>query len=180
LRKELMLLQSSLPEGILVRGYEDRMDIFRVMIEGPAGTPYDHGLFAFDILLPANYPDAPPSFHYLSMCNGRLNPNLYEDGKVCVSLLGTWTGRGSEIWTSKSNILQVLISVQGLILNDEPYFNEAGYEKQRGTAEGLENSRLYNEMVVLKLLQSMERILRRPPEGFENEVVQHFMQNADS
>jgi len=42
-----------------------------------------------------------------------------------------------------------------LILNREPYYNEAGYEKQKGTQTGLENSRLYNEMAVLKLVQVM-------------------------
>jgi len=49
--------------------------------------------------------------------------------------------------------LCVLFCVQGLILNPEPYYNEAGYEKQKGTQTGLENSRLYNEMAVLKLVQ---------------------------
>ena len=62
----------------------------------------------------------------------------------------------------------------GLILCSEPYYNEAGYEKQRGTVEGRENSRLYNEMVLLKLVQSMERLLRNPPAGLENEILKHF------
>lgn len=88
-------------------------DILRVMITGPVDTPYEHGLFVFDVKLPPDYPASPPVLHYLSQCSGRLNPNLYEDGKVCVSLLGTWTGRGSEVWTSKSNVLQVLVSIQG-------------------------------------------------------------------
>lgn len=83
------------------------------MITGPVGTPYEHGLFVFDVRLPPDYPASPPVFYYLSQCSGRLNPNLYEDGKVCVSLLGTWAGRGSEVWTSKSNVLQVLVSIQG-------------------------------------------------------------------
>lgn len=83
------------------------------MITGPVDTPYEHGLFVFDVRLPQDYPASPPLFHYLSQCSGRLNPNLYEDGKVCVSLLGTWSGRGSEVWTSKSNVLQVLVSIQG-------------------------------------------------------------------
>ena len=83
------------------------------MITGPVDTPYEHGLFVFDVRLPPDYPASPPVFHYLSQCSGRLNPNLYEDGKVCVSLLGTWAGRGNEVWTSKSNVLQVLVSIQG-------------------------------------------------------------------
>lgn len=37
----------------------------------------------------------PPHFCYLSQCSGRLNPNLYDNGKVCVSLLGTWIGKVS-------------------------------------------------------------------------------------
>ena len=84
-----------------------------MVITGPVDTPYEHGLFVFDVRLPSDYPASPPLFHYLSQCSGRLNPNLYEDGKVCVSLLGTWAGRGSEVWTSKSNVLQVLVSIQG-------------------------------------------------------------------
>lgn len=68
-----------------------------VLIKGPAATPYEDGLFAFDVHLPADFPSVPPVFHYLSFCSERLNPNLYEDGKVCVSLLGTWTGKVSHL-----------------------------------------------------------------------------------
>ena len=102
----------------------------------------------FDIQLPNIYPAVPPHFCYLSQCSGRLNPNLYDNGTVCVSLLGTWIGKvgqrwlavrvgagqsgqasgtqlisvhrvcvcvlqGTERWTSKSSLLQVLISIQG-------------------------------------------------------------------
>ena len=41
----------------------------------------------------------------------------------------------------------ILLALTGLILVAEPYYNEAGYEKQRGSQQGAENSRLYNEMV---------------------------------
>jgi hypothetical protein len=44
-------------------------------------------------------------------------------------------------------------SFSGLILVSEPYFNEAGYERQKGTQQGIENSRMYNEMALLKLVQ---------------------------
>lgn len=94
----------------------------------------------------------------------RVNPNLYVDGKVCLSLLNTWTGRGNEVWDpSSSSILQVLVSLQGLVLNEKPYFNEAGYEKQVGTVEGEKNALPYNENTYLLSLKSMLYILRRPP-----------------
>ena len=68
-------------------------DLFSVLIDGPSNTPYEDGMFVFDIMLPHDYPTNPPLFHYLSFCSDRLNPNLYADGKVCVSLLGTWSGK---------------------------------------------------------------------------------------
>ena len=93
-----------------------------------------------------------------------MNPNLYEEGKVCLSLLNTWTGRGNEVWDPKSSsILQVLVSLQGLVLNSKPYFNEAGYDKQIGTAEGEKNSLGYNENAFLLNCKTMMYLMRRPP-----------------
>ncbi|OWK14722.1 hypothetical protein Celaphus_00001598 [Cervus elaphus hippelaphus] len=165
-RKEMALLATSLPDGI--------MDLFSALIKGPTRTPYEDGLYLFDIQLPNIYPAVPPHFCYLSQCSGRLNPNLYDNGKVCVSLLGTWIGKGTERWTSKSSLLQVLISIQGLILVNEPYYNEAGFDSDRGLQEGYENSRCYNEMALIRVVQSMTQLVRRPPEVFEQEIRQHF------
>ncbi|XP_068007554.1 (E3-independent) E2 ubiquitin-conjugating enzyme isoform X1 [Melanerpes formicivorus] len=173
-RKEMALLATSLPDGIMVKTFEDRMDLFSALIKGPTRTPYEDGLFLFDIQLPNIYPAVPPLFRYLSQCSGRLNPNLYDNGKVCVSLLGTWIGKGTERWTSKSSLLQVLISIQGLILVNEPYYNEAGFDSDRGLQEGYENSRCYNEMTLIRVVQSMMQLLRRPVEVFEHEIREHF------
>ena len=57
-------------------------DLFSVMILGPEGTPYEDAVFLFDFMLPNDYPVNPPVCHYHSHCSDRLNPNLYEDGKV--------------------------------------------------------------------------------------------------
>ncbi|XP_013886705.1 E2/E3 hybrid ubiquitin-protein ligase UBE2O isoform X2 [Austrofundulus limnaeus] len=173
-RKEMALLATSLPDGIMVKTFEDRMDLFSALIKGPTRTPYEDGLFLFDIQLPNIYPAVPPLFRYLSQCSGRLNPNLYDNGKVCVSLLGTWIGKGTERWTSKSSLLQVLISIQGLILVNEPYYNEAGFDSDRGLQEGYENSRCYNEMALIKVVQSMTQVLQHPVEVFRQEIQEHF------
>ena len=177
--KELKLLRCSLPPGIWVKGFEDRIDLYSVMFRGPGKTPYEDGLFLFDFQLSADYPAAPPLCHYISYCSERLNPNLYEDGKVCVSLLGTWAGRGTEVWTSSSTLLQVIVSIQGLILVPEPYFNEAGFERQKGSQQGRENSRMYNEMVVLKLVQAQTKLLQHPPPIFKDIIIQHFKRHAE-
>lgn len=111
LTSEMASLQSSLPvtfgSSIFIRVDETRLDLFKVLIIGPAGSPYENGVFEFDILCPPNYPDAPPSVLLITTGGGkvRFNPNLYNCGKVCLSLLGTWQGPG---WISgKSTLLQV-------------------------------------------------------------------------
>ena len=51
-----------------------------------------------------------------------LSRNLYEEGKVCLSILGTWAGDRNESWSpSRSSLLQALVSIQGLVLVKEPY-----------------------------------------------------------
>jgi ubiquitin-conjugating enzyme E2 O len=99
----------------------------------------------------------------------RINPNLYEEGEVCLSLLNTWTGSRNEVWDPKSSsILQVLVSLQGLVLNSKPYFNEPGYDKQTGTAEGEKNSLSYNENTFLLNCKTMMYLMRKPPKVIMN------------
>ncbi|KAG4398118.1 hypothetical protein AAZX31_10G267500 [Glycine max] len=173
-QQDWSILQNNLPEEIYVRVYEDRMDLLRAVIVGPYGTPYQDGLFFFDFHLPPEYPDVPPSAYYHSG-GWRINPNLYEEGKVCLSLLNTWTGRGNEVWDPKSSsILQVLVSLQGLVLNSKPYFNEAGYDKQVGTAEGEKNSLSYNENTFLLNCKTMMYLMRKPPKDFGVLIKEHF------
>ena len=52
-----------------------------------------------------------------------LNSNLYSDGKVCLSLLGTSPSAGAEEarWNPEtSSLVQVLISIQAIILIRQP------------------------------------------------------------
>uniref|UniRef100_A0A914RW29 UBC core domain-containing protein n=1 Tax=Parascaris equorum TaxID=6256 RepID=A0A914RW29_PAREQ len=60
---------------------------------GPKGTPFEDVPFFFDVHLPSTYPAEPPFVHYWAFSQEQLNPNLYQGGKVCVSLLGTWNGK---------------------------------------------------------------------------------------
>lgn len=66
----------------------------------------------------------------------------------------------------------------GLILVNEPYYNEAGFDSDRGLQEGYENSRCYNEMTLIRVVQSMMQLLRRPVEVFEHEIREHFRCNG--
>jgi hypothetical protein len=57
-----------------------------------------------------------------------MNPNLYVDGKVCLSLLGTWSGPG---WTPITKLIDVAQSIQALVLCKNPLYNEPGYDKYK-------------------------------------------------
>uniref|UniRef100_M4D980 UBC core domain-containing protein n=1 Tax=Brassica campestris TaxID=3711 RepID=M4D980_BRACM len=63
---------------------------------------------------------------------------------------------------------------KGLVLNSKPYFNEAGYDKQIGTAEGEKNSLGYNENAFLLNCKTMMYLMRRPPKDFEELIKDHF------
>ncbi|KAM3369244.1 hypothetical protein ACQJBY_017253 [Aegilops geniculata] len=173
-QREWKILENNLPYTIYVQAFENRIDLLRAVMAGASGTPYHDGLFFFDLLLPPSYPDAPPQVYYHSF-GLRLNPNLYASGTVCLSLLNTFGGEGTEIWSpATSSLLQVLVSIQGLVLNNQPYYNEAGYEALVGTPEGCRNALPYNENAYLLTLRTMLHLLRRPPLGFEEFVRDHF------
>ena len=165
--KEWGLLQSSLPDGIYVRASEEHMDLLRAVLMGPSGTPFEDSLFFFDIHLPADYPASPPAVSYFSY-GERLNPNLYENGKVCLSLLGTWAGQAGETWNPKSsNLLQLVLSIQGLVLVEEPFYLEPGLEALRGTDDGLVKSLRYNEGAALFTVRALNRCLGALPDKTE-------------
>jgi len=173
IQKEFKILQSSLPDSILVRTYEDRTDLLRVLIIGSENTPYEDAPFVIDFCLKPTYPHEPPLAHFHSWTNGngRVSPNLYEEGKVCLSVLNTWSGSSSENWNpTKSSLLQVFVSIQGLVLVREPWFTEPAYEKLQGTEDGKINSALYSEKAYILSRGFVRRALERPVPGLEKEV----------
>ncbi|GAU33720.1 hypothetical protein TSUD_52530 [Trifolium subterraneum] len=154
------------------------MDLLRAVIIGAEGTPYHNGLFFFDVFFPSDYPNVPPLVYYHSR-GLQLNPNLYANGYICLSLLNTWVGHRNEKWTpGVSTVLQILVSIQGLILNAKPYFNEPLMIFKSGTKIGEAWSLKYNEDAFLLSVSTMIYMMRKPPKNFEEFVVGHFYSRA--
>ncbi|KAG8444151.1 hypothetical protein GDO86_009363 [Hymenochirus boettgeri] len=182
LAQEAVTLSTSLPlsssSSVFVRCDEERLDIMKVLITGPADTPYANGCFEFDVYFPQDYPNSPPLVN-LETTGGhsvRFNPNLYNDGKVCLSILNTWHGRPEEKWNPQtSSFLQVLVSVQSLILVSEPYFNEPGYERSRGTPSGTQSSREYDGNIRQATVKwAMLEQIRNASPCFKEVIYKHF------
>ena len=107
--------------------------------------PYLHGLFIFKYKFPDNYPMVPPKVTYIQYANKcRMNPNLYVDGKVCLSLLGTWSGPG---WTPLNKLVNVAQSIQALVLCKNPLYNEPGYDRYKETNKIIKS--YTNQMYIL-------------------------------
>ena len=107
--------------GIYYIHNEDDLLTGYALIIGPQNTVYENGYYFFQFTFTPQYPHEPPIVKY--MTNGgniRFNPNLYTDGRVCISLLNTWTG---EQWTSCQTISSILLTLCTL-LNENPLLNE--------------------------------------------------------
>lgn len=175
-------LKESLPvnwdTSILMRISSDDIYYTSFFIVGPEGTPYHNGIFEFHLRYPDDYPKSNPLVNLMTTGNStvRFNPNLYNCGKVCLSLLGTWSGSEGESWNpAVSTALQVLISIQSLIFIDEPYFNEPGWERQRGTTTGDRKSREYNERRRFKTIQwAINDKIKNPIESIKEFTLEHF------
>ncbi|KAF9338059.1 Ubiquitin-conjugating enzyme E2 J1 [Podila minutissima] len=83
-------------------------DIFEwhFTLRGPEDTEFEGGLYHGRILLPNNYPFAPPSLMFLTP-NGRFELNK----KVCLSI----TGYHPEYWQPAWGIRTVLVAVMGFL-----------------------------------------------------------------
>jgi ubiquitin-protein ligase len=123
------------------------------------GTPYHGGAFCFEVRFPDNYPFEPPVFTYLTNDGRtRFNPNLYKNGKVCLSLLNTWQG---EPWSGIQSLSSVLQCIQTAVLNDEPLRNEPGY----ATGNFKADMEMYNRMTFHATLETaiIGQLAEQPP-----------------
>ena len=163
--------------GIHVKFNEYNIYNAQAMILGPADTPYEKGFYFFDINFPSDYPMNPPKVKFCTLDGHiRFNPNLYACGKVCLSIIGTWSGPG---WTSCLTLSTVLVSIQSL-LNENPITNEPGFEKEPLMGE---ISKTYNKVIAYNNIRvSVIKMLEKTPfifDDFQPIMVNYFNKYID-
>lgn len=156
--------------------------IGHAMIFGPEDTPYAHCPLMFNLQFPMDYPFVSPSVIFLTTDGvTRFHPNLYVNGKVCLSILGTWKGPS---WAAVMTISTVLTSIQSL-LEDNPIVGEPGWENLTlADAKAKE----YADFVQMRLIFQTFRLLCRwkrgdmPVEwaGFEDVIEERGQQSYDA
>ncbi|CAN8027935.1 unnamed protein product [Ixodes persulcatus] len=114
LRKELEMLNTQLPPGIVCNAADESMDQIEAVIFGTSGTPYEGGKFKISIQIPERYPfDAPrvkfqtPVYH----------PNIDSAGRICLDVL-QMPPKGR--WKPSLNLKAVLLSLQALLAQPNP------------------------------------------------------------
>lgn len=85
---------------------------------GPAGSVYEGGLFDALLQFPKDYPNEPPE---LKITSEFWHPNVYKDGKVCISILHASGAdphgyeQAAERWLPIHTVESILLSVISMI-----------------------------------------------------------------
>lgn len=162
-------------EGIWVEQINNTLDHFVVMILAPDG-PYEGGFFLFDIQLPIDYPFNPPKAKLLNTHDSvRIHPNLYGNGLICLSILGTFSGPK---WAPSLGIRTVLLSIRSLLAMDHPIQGEPGHESSEG-GDYTEYARqaCLDQFIYKSLFGEMNKTF---PESFRKMALDHFIKNKAS
>ena len=173
-----LLKNPLIDQGIIYK--HDEKDILKgyALIFGPEETVYQHGAYLFELTFPSNYPHSPPLVKYhTNDGHTRFNPNLYRNGKVCISILNTWKG---EQWTSCQTINSVLLTICS-ILNNEPLLNEPGITKQHKDFNSYNEIIKYKnfEVAILKMVMKDKGIYPTRFDSFYLDIKNNFITNYE-
>jgi len=118
LSKELMRLEKDPVPGFTVEPASDDLFVWTVGLYGAPGTIYEGGYFKAKMKFPETYPMDPPS---MVMTQPMWHPNIYEDGRLCISILhppgdDAMSGElASERWNPTQSVTTVLLSVISML-----------------------------------------------------------------
>lgn len=166
-------------ENVFIKVDESNIRKIDVLIVGSKGTPYECGFFHFEFTYPNMYPNVPMHVLFKTTSNGsfRFNPNLYANGKVCLSVINTW---GSNDWTPANNLTSVILSIQALVMHDKPITNEPGYEKaSKKDIDNYNNTIIYHTMSIA-LLENLKNSSNDLPNRFvfADEIIEIFKKDG--
>ena len=93
--------------------------VWDIILIGPPSTPFEGGLFNCQIKFSQNYPNKAPEFKFITLFP---HPNIYPDGKVCISILHDGKDEFeyeniSERWSPSHSVNSILMSILSMISN---------------------------------------------------------------
>jgi ubiquitin-protein ligase len=116
LRNELKALKKKPVDGFDVNVDESDILKWAVTIHGPPGTDFEGGIFQAALTFPKDYPFSPPALQFTSAF---WHPNVYKDGRVCISILHTPDptnpAEANHCWTPVQRVETILLSVISML-----------------------------------------------------------------
>lgn len=105
------------PEYYSIMMNEDNLYCWNIILFGPHDSIFEGGMFKCMILFPKTYPNNPPQFKFITPL---FHPNIYPDGKVCISILHEGEDvygyeSISERWTPSQSVNSILMSILSII-----------------------------------------------------------------
>ncbi|KAK8763813.1 hypothetical protein V5799_033578 [Amblyomma americanum] len=158
-KRDIMEIFASQPAGVFIAPEDNDITRIDALILGPSETPYEGGFFHFLIKCPREYPTQPPRVRIMTTGGGQvgLNPNFHPDGKVCLSILGTWPGPA---WSPALSIESVLVSIQS-IMNENPYYNHPQFQTERSPGDvSRYNTLIQHETIRVAVCDAVEACLK--------------------
>lgn len=170
-------IQKSPIEDICYVPDEDNILKGYALIIGPRNTPYEYGNFLFEFNFSQQYPYKPPKVIYKTNDGvTRFNPNFYRSGKVCLSILNTWSG---DQWSACQTIRSILLTLQ-TTLNEDPLLNEPGVNKKLHINSILKYNKMIHfktlEFAILYYLENTEKIPVQDP-TIIGKIVEYYEEN---
>ncbi|CAI9117713.1 OLC1v1019169C1 [Oldenlandia corymbosa var. corymbosa] len=119
---------------------EDNVFEWEITILGSPGTMYDGAFFKAKMSFPKDYPVNPPTVKFTSEM---WHPNIYPDGRVCISILHppgddpTGYELAVERWLPVQTVESIMVSIVSMLLNpnDESAANVDAAKQWRDNRE---------------------------------------------
>ncbi|KAH8910679.1 UBC-like protein [Coniochaeta sp. PMI_546] len=168
--KELSELQKNSDLSLAVACRDIDVRNVKALIIGPHDTPYEFGFFEFAFKFNKDYPRKSPTVTAVTTNGGRtrFNPNIYANGRVCLSILGTWRGERGEEWSAAQGLESILLSIQSL-MSTNPYENEPGFEDANESSDKKNQSdyvqKIRHETLRISVIQRLEEYMGLASDG---------------
>ncbi|KAM0676866.1 ubiquitin conjugating enzyme Ubc7/UbcP3 [Binucleata daphniae] len=131
--------QEGLECGFFAAPQEQQFNLWDVFIKGSEDSLYEGTVMHAQIRFPFDYPIQPPKMKFITEM---FHPNIYPDGKVCISILHvadddpTSYEKADEKWTPVQSVRTIVLSVTSLL--NEPNCNSPA---------NVDASKLFNENI---------------------------------
>eukprot|EP00761_Pharyngomonas_kirbyi_P011781 gb/GECH01011807.1/.p1 GENE.gb/GECH01011807.1/~~gb/GECH01011807.1/.p1 ORF type:complete len:1284 (+),score=343.94 gb/GECH01011807.1/:1-3852(+) len=123
LMRDLKEIKENPLAGVSALPLEHNLFHWHANLQGPADTPWENGIFHFELEFPSTYPDQPPS---LTACTAIPHPNVF-GRQVCLDMLETQTTVGNNAneqgasigWSPAYNVHTILIQLQAFLFESD-------------------------------------------------------------